>query len=108
MTKKVIKKDEMLNAEMERKVSTCIEKKLNECDNDCKLLKRQIAGLRGENTKLKNALEKEKQSHNSLCQEIRDLQLKLDALHHENDRLHHELCNVRVPWYMKIFKRKCK
>lgn len=105
MAKKVNKKEEV-GALEDKKVSQCVEKKLNESDCECKMLKRQIAGLRGENTKLKNLLDREKGIYNNLCQEVRDLRKKLDEMYKENDNLYEQLSRVKQPWYKRIFKKK--
>lgn len=105
MAKKVNKKEEV-GALEDKKVSQCVEKKLNESDCECKMLKRQIAGLRGENTKLKNILDREKGVYNNLCQEVRDLRKKLDDMYKENDNLYEQLSRVKQPWYKRIFKKK--
>lgn len=105
MAKKVNKKEEA-GALEDKKVSQCVEQKLNESDCECKMLKRQIAGLRGENTKLKNLLDKEKTARNNLCQEVRDLRDKLNVLHFANDHLRSELSKYEIPWYKRIFKKK--
>lgn len=105
MAKKVNKKEEV-DALEDKKVSQCVEKKLNESDCECKMLKRQIAGLRGENTKLKNLLDREKGIYNNLCQEVRDLRKKLDEMYKENDNLYEQLSHVKQPWYKRIFKKK--
>lgn len=105
MAKKVNKKEEV-GAVEDKKVSQCVEQKLNESDCECKMLKRQIAGLRGENTKLKNILDREKGIYNNLCQEVRDLRKKLDEMYKENDNLYEQLSHVKQPWYKRIFKKK--
>lgn len=106
MAKKVNKKEEVNAVEVDKKVNLCVEKKLNESECECKMLKKQIAGLRGENTKLKNILDREKVIYNNMCQEVRDLQKKLDASYKVNDLLHEELSKVSCPWYKRIFKSK--
>ena len=85
-------------------IGKMLEEKLVESENECKALKKQVAGLRGENTKLKNMLDARMAEMNGLYQEVRDLNEKIDVQDEEIYRL--EQLAHRTPWYKKLFRRK--
>lgn len=85
-------------------IGKMLEEKLAECEDECKALKKQIAGLRGENTKLKNILDAKATEMNGLYQEVRDLNEKIDEQDEEIYRLE-QLANKK-PWYKRLFKNK--
>lgn len=104
MAKKKQQQDEPMVEPQQPTIGKMLEEKLVECENECKALKKQVAGLRGENTKLKNTLDAKNVELNGLYQEVRDLNEKIDVLDEEIYRL--EQIAQRTPWYKKLFKKK--
>lgn len=66
---------------------------------DIAALKRQCAGLRGENTKLRTSLSEKDKELRSLRQMCRDFDREISELNHLLDY-------YTMPWYERIFMRK--
>lgn len=104
MAKKKQQQEEPVVESQQPTIGKMLEEKLVECETECKSLKKQVAGLRGENTKLKNMLDAKVAELNGLYQELRDLNEKIDVQDEEIYRL--EQLAHRTPWYKKLFRRK--
>lgn len=72
--------------------------------NDIETLKRSIAGLRGENTKLKRAINARQDEIFTLEQELDDAETTIKLLKSElnkaNEKLHEF---AAMPWYKRLF-----